>query len=159
MNQVSISSYTPNRISDFKARYGSGQQIYGHHYLTKSRLGQGAFRILVTGAYNRCCAITGEKTLPVLDAAHIKPHAENGPNRIDNGLLLRSDLHKLLDKGYLTVTPDYRIEVSRRIKEEFENGKNYYPFHGNSLLVVPNEAYEKPSREYLEWHNNHVYQD
>jgi putative restriction endonuclease len=37
------------------------------------RLGQGAFRLLVTDAYQRRCAVTGERTLPVLDAAHIRP--------------------------------------------------------------------------------------
>jgi putative restriction endonuclease len=73
-------------------------------YLIKGRLGQGAFRVLVTDAYQRRCAITGERTLPVLEAAHIKPYADSGPNLVQNGLLLRSDLHKLFDIGYLTVT-------------------------------------------------------
>ena len=48
---------------------------FGAEYLTRGRLGQGAFRILVTDAYERRCAVTGEKTLPVLEAAHIKPYA------------------------------------------------------------------------------------
>ena len=47
------------------------------------------------------CAISGEKTLPTLETAHIKPYAESGPHAISNGLLLRSDLHKLFDSGYL----------------------------------------------------------
>ena len=72
---------------------GEERGQYGHEYLRRSRLGQGTFRILVTGAYRRQCAISGEKTLPVLEAAHIKPFANSGPNRIDNGLLLRSDMH------------------------------------------------------------------
>jgi len=157
MRQLSVSSYMKNRISDVRELYGANAEIIGRQYLIKSRLGQGAFRILVTGAYFRRCAISGEKTLPVLEAAHIKPHAESGPNRIDNGVLLRSDLHKLFDKGYLTVTPDLHVEVSQKIKEEFDNGKNYYPFHGNKLLILPRQAYEKPNREYLEWHNSHIY--
>jgi putative restriction endonuclease len=41
----------------------------------QQRLGQGAFRILITDAYERCCAITREKALPVLEAAHIRPFA------------------------------------------------------------------------------------
>jgi putative restriction endonuclease len=86
-------------------------------YLVKGRLGQGAFRVLVTEAYHRRCAVTGERTLPVLEAAHIKPYAKSGPNLTRNGLLLRSDLHKLFDGGYLTVTPELRVEVSKRIKE------------------------------------------
>jgi predicted restriction endonuclease len=95
---------------------------YGREYLRRSRLGQGAFRVLVTGAYHRQCAITDEKTLPALEAAHIKPFASSGPNRVDNGLLMRSDLHRLFDHGYITVTPDYRVEVSPKIRERFENG-------------------------------------
>jgi putative restriction endonuclease len=42
---------------------------YGKEYLTHARLGQGAFRVLVTDAYGRRCAMTGEKTLPVLESA------------------------------------------------------------------------------------------
>ena len=82
------------------------QDRFGAEYLTRGRLGQGAFRVLVTDAYERRCAVTGEKTLPVLEAAHIKPYALHGPHRVSNGILLRSDLHKLFDLGYVTVTPD-----------------------------------------------------
>jgi len=66
-----------------------------------------------------------------LEAAHIKPYEKSGPHLVSNGLLLRSDIHKLFDMGYLTVTSDYHIEVSPRIKEQFENGRDYYKFHGN----------------------------
>jgi len=55
---------------------------YGKEYLIKGRIGQGAFAILVTSAYKRRCAISGEKALPVLQAAHIKPYSEEGPNRV-----------------------------------------------------------------------------
>src|SRR6185312_14913004 len=60
---------------------------YGEPVLLKPRLGQGGFRILVTDAYRRRCAITGENTLPVLEAAHILPFSEQGPHRVSNGLL------------------------------------------------------------------------
>src|SRR5271167_1536981 len=99
---------------------------FGEEYLARSRLGQGAFRVLVTDAYERRCAVTGEKTLPVLEAAHIKPYALEGPHQVRNGLLLRSDLHKLFDLGYVTVTPALRLEVSSRLREEWHNGKEYY---------------------------------
>src|SRR5262249_15935465 len=54
------------------------QARYGTPTLIRPRLGQGAFRIIVTDAYRRRCAITGERTLPALEAAHIKPFAEGG---------------------------------------------------------------------------------
>jgi putative restriction endonuclease len=125
--------------------------------MQKVRLGQGAFRIMVTDAYHRRCAISGERTLPVLEAAHIKPVAKQGPHNLQNGLLLRSDLHILLDEGYLTVTDDYHVEVSRRIKAEYENGKDYYRFHGERLMILPTRAEEKPLQDYLRWHNENVY--
>jgi putative restriction endonuclease len=130
---------------------------YGAEYLTRSRLGQGAFRVLVTDAYSRRCAITNEKTLPVLQAAHIKPFMEFGPNRVDNGLLLRSDLHILFDQGFLTVTEDLHVEVSSRIKEEYQNGRDYYALHGKQLQVLPSRDADLPSREFLAWHNSNVY--
>lgn len=126
-------------------------------YWLKGRLGQGAFRVLVTDAYHRRCAVTGERTLPVLEAAHIKPHSESGPNLVQNGLLLRSDLHILFDNGYLTVTPDLHVEVSGRIKEEFDNGREYYAHHGQSLIVLPDQAGDRPAKDFLAWHNEHVY--
>lgn len=135
----------------------SGER-YGQPYLAKARLGQGAFRVLVADAYNRRCSITGEKTLPALEAAHIRPYAAQGPHRVSNGLLLRSDLHRLFDAGYLTVTPERRIEVSKRIREEFSNGKEYYAYHGRQLAVVPREQWAQPNIEYLDWHNNNVFE-
>jgi putative restriction endonuclease len=128
-------------------------------YWVHARLGQGAFRALVTDAYTRRCAISGERTLPALEAAHIKPYAESGPNRTENGLLLRSDLHRLFDAGYVTVTPERRIEVSRRIKAEFENGRDYYRFHGERLIVEPDDPSEKPDAAYLGWHNENIFRE
>ncbi len=134
-----------------------GQPRYGDEFITRARLGQGAFRVLVTEAYDRRCAVTGERTLPVLEAAHIKPFARSGPHRVNNGLLLRSDLHILFDRGYVTVTPKHRIEVSRRIREEFENGRDYYVFHGKELRILPTRPGERPGGEFLCWHNNEVF--
>ena len=129
------------------------ERRYGNEYLTRGRLGQGAFRVLVTDAYTRRCAVTGEKTLPVLEAAHIKPYALQGPNHVSNGILLRSDLHKLFDLGYVTVTPDLRLEVSPRLKGEWQNGREYYAYHGQSLVVQPSDPVNRPAAEYLSWHN------
>lgn len=70
---------------------------YGKDQIIKPRIGQGAFKVLITDAYQRRCAITGEKTLPVLEAAHIKPYSLDGPHEINNGLLLRRDFHTLFD--------------------------------------------------------------
>lgn len=131
--------------------------LYGNPILINPRIGQASFRFQVTKAYSRKCSITGEKTLPVLEAAHIKPYAESGPHFISNGLLLRSDIHKLFDGGYLTITNDLKVEVSSRIKEEFENGREYYQYHGKNLLFLPNSIVDKPNERYIEWHNTNIY--
>ncbi len=130
---------------------------YGKSVLSKVRLGQGAFRVLVTDAYKRRCSITGEKTLPVLEACHIKPYSESGPHLISNALLLRSDMHKLYDAGYITITDQFNVEVSKRIREEFENGKEYYQYHGKQLLYLPDKVVDKPHSSFIEWHNNNVF--
>ena len=131
--------------------------LFGNEYLARARLGQSMFRLQVIDAYDKKCAMSGEKALPVLQAAHIKPVAESGPNRTENGLLLRSDLHILFDKGYITVTPAHRIEVSRRIKEEYDNGQEYYRLHGRALIVLPQAALERPASDFLDWHNREVF--
>lgn len=130
---------------------------FGEAYLTRARLGQGTFRTLVTDAYHRRCAVTGERSLPALEAAHIKAHAAEGPNRTQNGLLLRADIHRLFDDGYVTVDPALRFVVSPRLREEFENGRAYYALAGSPLKNLPDQLTDQPRREFLEWHNSEVY--
>lgn len=125
---------------------------YGEPHLIRPRLGQGAFRVLVTDIYERRCAVTRERTLPALDAAHIRPYGEGGAHEAANGLLLRRDIHSLFDAGYVTVTTDFRFEVSRRIREEFENGKDYYALHGRQL-ANPTDIRLNPDHAALSWHN------
>jgi HNH endonuclease len=125
---------------------------FGKPQIILPRLGQGSFRIVVTDAYERRCALTGERTLPVLDAAHIKPYSVDQRHEVSNGILMRSDLHRLFDEGYITIDPlDRRIQVSGRIREEFENGKDYYKLHGHSVRD-PNKAIFRPLAENLEYH-------
>ena len=106
--------------------------------------------------YGRQCAVTLEKALPALEAAHIRPFSEAPLHYVRNGLLLRSDVHKLFDAGYVTVTPDYHFEVSDHIHTDFDDGENYYKLHGTELWV-PKSAEHQPGREHLEWHNENRY--
>ena len=100
--------------------------------------------------------MTGEHSLPALEAAHIRSFTSQGPHDVANGLLLRADFHRLFDQGYITVASDYRLEVSPRLKTEYHNGRSYYPFHGASLQL-PSEPALRPAAEHLEWHREHVY--
>jgi putative restriction endonuclease len=125
---------------------------YGKPQIVHPRLGQGSFRILVTDAYERRCVITGERTLPVLDTAHIMPFSICQRHELSNGILMRSDLHRLFDGGYLTIDPvDRTVVVSNRIRQEFENGKGYYRLQGERIREPGNVAF-RPLTENLEYH-------
>lgn len=121
------------------------------------RVGQGTFHLIVTEAYRRACYIAGDHTLPVLEAAQIRPSASSGPHAVSSGLLFRADLHKLYDEGYLTVTEDYRVEVSTALRKEINNGRIYNELHGKCLASLPERALERPGKDYLLWHNENVY--
>jgi len=104
----------------------------------------------------RACSVTGEHSLPVLEAAHIRPYSQGGPHRVDNGLALRSDLHRLFDKGYVTVDEDHRFVVGRRLKADFENGRSYYGLHGQALHL-PEQQASHPAATALAWHREQVF--
>ena len=125
---------------------------YGEPRLVAPRLGQGTFRVAVADAYDRACAVTREHSLPVLEAAHIRAFAEGGPNEVSNGLLLRTDIHRLFDTGYVTVDPDdLKFVVSSRLREDYANGRTYYALHGTEI-AAPSSLHERPLREHLDWH-------
>jgi putative restriction endonuclease len=121
------------------------------------REGQGAFRARVLDAYGRACAITGEHTEPVLDAAHIQPYLGPRSNHVQNGLLLTKEFHTLFDLGYVTVSPDYVVHVSPALMTDWQNGKRYYPYDDKPLITVPESGAERPSASALEWHNERVF--
>lgn len=124
--------------------------------LGTQRLGQGAFRVLIADLYDRRCAVTGERTLPVLQAAHIRPVTRGGDHNPSNGLLLRSDVHTLFDLGYVTVQPGGRFRVSSRLREAWSNGRVYYALD-NSHIRAPHDPAYAPPRDLLEWHNDTVF--
>ncbi len=129
---------------------------YGQALLVQPRLGQGTFRIGLNSAYDGACAVTNEHSWPVLEAAHIRPYSAGGEHRLCNGLLLRADIHKLFDKGYVTITPDYLFKVSGRLEEEWNNGRAYYKRQG-APIRVPEQREDQPSKTMLEWHNQEVF--
>jgi len=133
-------------------------ELYGNEYLTQARLGQGSFRILVTDAYHRRCAVTNEKTLPALEAAHIKSFSKKGPHKTNNGLLLRADIHRLFDDGYVTLDQDLHFLVSKKVREQFENGREYYRYHGAKLQNLPDSLIDVPSKEFIKWHNDECFE-
>jgi HNH endonuclease len=141
---------------DFTQPWHRPGPVLGDPRLAPYRLGQQSFKAVVLDAYHRSCAISGTHIPPVLQAAHIRPVASGGQHRLDNGLLLRSDIHTLFDRGYLGVDPSYRLLVSPRLRADFSNGDQLYAKAGQ-VIDLPERRADRPGREFLEWHLEEIF--
>jgi putative restriction endonuclease len=141
---------------DFSEPWHRPGPVYGDPRLAPQRLGQLAFQAVVLDTYHRRCAISGTAIAPVLQAVHIRPVSVGGEHRIDNGLLLRSDVHTMFDRGYLGVDPGYHLQVSPRLRDDYGNGDQFYARAGQ-LIVLPERRANRPQREFLEWHLAEVF--
>ena len=68
---------------------------------------------------DQACAVTGEATIEVLDAAHIVCSAEGGAETLENGLLLRADIHRLWDCGIIDIDPTGEIHVVKKLSKHY----------------------------------------
>lgn len=125
-------------------------------FIGKRRLGQGGFALVVADAYEKRCAVSGERTYPVLEAAHIVPVTRGGHHAPDNGLLLRSDIHKLFDRGYVTIRPNGEFAVSPSLRDDWQNGRIYYDLDRRPIRLPSIEAL-RPDPKALEWHNDVIF--
>lgn len=132
------------------------RQRTGRPQVVLPRLGQGSFRLAVLDAYAGACAVTTERSLPVLEAAHIRPWSDGGRHVVPNGLPLRRDLHRLFDLGFVTVRPDLSFAVSPQLAEAYANGKAYYALEGRTIQT-PADAAALPSADVLAWHGDVVF--
>ena len=146
-----VAASAPRRVAEqvlTEMRFGE--------YVVRQRMGQGGFSLMVADAYERRCAVSGERTLPVLESAHIVPVSRGGLHRPENGLMLRSDIHKLFDQGYVTIKPDGRFAVSERLRKDWHNGRIYYELDARPTFL-PSETSLRPGRHALEWHNDVIF--
>lgn len=155
---AAVTRYLNPGASDFdlEARTLTQQQTRGEARLVLQRVGQRAFRALVAEAYHHKCALTGDKVRPVLEAAHIVPVETGGQHRIDNGLLLRSDMHTLFDRGYIGIDKRHNLRVSPALREQFGNGDWLYSREG-SQIDLPDRRAERPNLEFLDSHMEQVF--
>lgn len=109
------------------------------------RQGQPEFRSCLLQAYQNRCAITNCAVISVLEAAHILGYRGIQTNHVQNGLLLRADLHSLFDLGLLHVEPQsYRTQLDEALRET-----EYWSLHGERIRL-PSEKSQWPSRHALE---------
>jgi putative restriction endonuclease len=108
------------------------------------RRGQPAFRANLLSAYGNICAVTGCDAVEVLEAAHIIPYRGDHSNRVDNGLLLRADIHTLFDLGQLWIDPDTAtVQLKTALR-----ASAYGALHGTQLRL-PSDSSHHPKREHL----------
>lgn len=145
-----------DEMDDAPVPYDFGGSRFGAPAKVIPRLGQGAFRVAVIEAYGRECALSGGRVLPALDAAHIRAFGEGGHHALNNGILLRKDIHSVFDAGYATFDDDLRMVVSDRVKTEFNNGNEYLRLKGQKLRI-PKHSSARPELENIRWHQENVF--
>ena len=116
------------------------------------REGQPAFKTALVSAYAGQCAVTGCAVLAILEGAHIRPYSSGGAatNVVSNGLLLRSDIHTLFDRGLLWVDSAQRIQLDPEL-----DGSEYAVFRGQPLRL-PTRAVHRPHPDHLKHHRVHT---
>lgn len=115
------------------------------------RVHQRRFRWRVIPAYRNQCAICRLKEVSLLDAAHIVGDLEpRGEPSVSNGLSLCSIHHRAFDQDLIGVSPEYDVQVSRRLLEDDDGPmlELLKGFHG-SRISIPRAAASKPDRERL----------
>lgn len=113
------------------------------------RRGQSSFRSRLLAAYNGLCCVTGCDLIATLEAAHITPYRGAKSNHIQNGLLLRSDIHALFDLGLIAIDQDNRIILAPSAL----NSATYKDLNGKKL-AEPCDLEQVPSTEALRKHRD-----
>ena len=142
----------PESTEDFEEETSYALQV--------SRKKQGFFRNSILASYHSTCCISGVKFDKLLIASHIIPWSKNKKQRLNpsNGLCLSVLYDKVFDLGLITVTPDFVVEVSPKLKEMANDPfsqKNLHSIHGRKIRLPEKFV---PIRDFLEYHNEHIYQ-
>jgi len=111
------------------------------------RRGQAAFRAALLEAYGSKCCVTGCALKDALEAAHIAPYRGDHSHHLQNGLLLRSDIHTLFDLGLLVVTESYRVKLATVALVD----DSYVDLEGKPLELPVDQAHH-PSLDALARH-------
>ncbi len=116
------------------------------------RKGQSKFRDKLIAVYGGKCQITGCDAVEALEAAHISSYMGELTNHVQNGLLLRADLHSLFDIGLLSIDPaNMQIVLSGKLL-----GTQYGEFSGHKIRLPINPDFapsQDALRHHLSWSN------
>jgi putative restriction endonuclease len=123
--------------------------------LVKVRVNQSFFRSSILAAYNNTCCITGIQQPEFLIAGHIKPWSLDEKNRLNpcNGIAINALHDKAFETGLLTITPDYKIQISSLLLKEKKKPtiEDYFLKYHQKEIILPTRFL--PNIEFLEYHN------
>lgn len=127
--------------------------------IIKQRVNQSFFRSTILSSYNLKCCITGLSIAEFLVASHIKPWKTDEINRLNphNGLCLNSIHDKAFDKGFITITPDYKIKVSKYF-DDFKKDvavSDFFLKYKSQSIILPDRFL--PDKKFLEWHYENIF--
>ncbi|MDD2475118.1 MAG: HNH endonuclease [Dysgonamonadaceae bacterium] len=127
--------------------------------LIKARVNQSFFRSTILSSYNQKCCITGLSISDLLVASHIVPWKVDVANRLNpqNGVCLNSIHDKAFDKGYITITPDFKIKLSDYFKDYSKENAilDFFYKYENLSMILPDRFL--PSRVFLDYHYNNIF--
>ncbi len=127
--------------------------------IVKIRVNQSFFRSSILSSYNQRCCITGLGIPDLLIASHIIPWAKDAENRLNprNGLCLNSIHDKAFDKGFITVTPDFKVKTSKYFDDfKKQNVVNdLFLKYENQSIILPDKFL--PEKEFLDYHYQNIF--
>lgn len=117
------------------------------------------FRSVVLRAYDSRCAVTGLRLIngggrAEVEAAHIRPVTERGPDIVGNGLALSGTVHWMFDRGLITIADDHEILVSRQVNDP-ESVRGL--INPTGRLLPPNRMGDHPHPHFMRWHRENCF--
>ena len=125
------------------------------------RRGQQFFRQAILAAYDIACCISGVNISTLLVASHIRPWKSFPEERLNlrNGLCLSSIHDVAFDQGLLTLDDQFRVVLSRALRERMDNREwriFFVPYEGQKISLPSKLA--EPDPMALEYHRTHIFE-
>lgn len=125
----------------------------------RARVNQSFFRSMILSSYNSKCCVTGLSIPDFLVASHIVPWVKDEKIRLNphNGLCLNNIHDRAFDKGFITITTDYKIKISKYLNEykKEDSITDFFLNYENRPIILPDKFF--PSKEYLEFHYENIF--
>jgi putative restriction endonuclease len=133
-----VENHTSKELAEKEVKPAKTQEVI-------VRANQQHFREQILSLYKNKCCITDTKDVEVLEAAHIKDWSVSKNDNLNNGLCLRSDIHKLFDKDLLTLDENFLVKISPLIKDDYYNSLN------GKKINLPKAQLDWPKKEFILW--------